>query len=804
MESPPPTPVPSAPRELSRLAALLRYEILDTPDEAAFDDITQLAARFCGTPIALVSLVDQHRQWFKSRLGLDVSETPRQISFCTHTIEGDGVFEVPDATRDPRFADNPLVTGEPDIRFYAGTPLTSADGYNLGTLCVIDRQPRQLSAEQRDTLERLGRQVMRLFEERLQAHHYAEQVALQQALLNSAASAVLITRLDGRISSLNTAAEQLLGYTERMLVGHSLTATLFPQEALARRAAILSKERGEQIEAGFEVLIAPLQDGQRAMREWRLLHRNGREVPVLLNISAIHDELELLRGYIVSAYDLAHQENLQLQLRQIAAQVPGMLFQFCWRPNQQSSFPYLSEGVEAIYGLSGAQIATSIGPIYSAVHPDDRASLLASIREAASSLSPWHFEHRINHPRKGLIWVEARATPLRQPDGSVLWHGLVTDITERKAEQLELDRQQEMNRRLLEALSEAVIACDAQGNLTLFNNTARLWHGLDACVLPPERWPDHYHLYQADGSTPLPWEQAPLLRALRGEHVRNAEMAILLDGVARHVSANADPLFASDGQQSGAVVVMHDITERKRIEKLQREFVSTVSHALRTPLTSITASLALICSGTMGEVPDHLQELLDIAHQNSGRLSALIDDLLDIDKLYAGKMQFSLAEQPLQPLLEQALRSNQAYAERYCRGIHLSDCPPLRVRVDARRLQQVLSNLLSNAAKFSPAGEWIELWAESTRDGRVRVSVRDKGPGIAEGFRKRIFQKFAQEDSSDTRQQGGTGLGLAISKELIEHMDGRIGFDSRPGQGACFWFELPSHDQSHATGEARK
>ncbi len=420
MESPPPTPVPSAPRELSRLAALLRYEILDTPDEAAFDDITQLAARFCGTPIALISLVDQHRQWFKSRLGLDVSETPRQISFCTHTIEGEGVFEVPDATRDPRFADNPLVTGEPDIRFYAGTPLTSADGYNLGTLCVIDRQPRQLSAEQRDTLERLGRQVMRLFEERLQAHHYAEQVALQQALLNSAASAVLITRLDGRISSLNTAAEQLLGYTERMLVGHSLTATLFPQEALARRAAILSKERGKQIEAGFEVLIAPLQDGQRAMREWRLLHRNGREVPVLLNISAIHDELELLRGYIVSAYDLAHQENLQLQLRQIAAQVPGMLFQLCWRPNQQSSFPYLSEGVEAIYGLNGAQIATSIGPIYSAVHPDDRASLLASIREAASSLSPWHFEHRINHPRKGLIWVEARATPLRQPDGSVL------------------------------------------------------------------------------------------------------------------------------------------------------------------------------------------------------------------------------------------------------------------------------------------------------------------------------------------------------------------------------------------------
>jgi len=168
MQSTPPSPAsppaPSAPRELSRLAALLRYEILDTPEEDQFDDFTVLAARLCGTPIALISLVDERRQWFKSRVGLGVSETPREISFCTHTIAGSGIFEVADAQQDPRFADNPLVTGEPHIRFYAGAPLNTPDGYQLGTLCVIDRQPRQLDAEQRDTLARLSRQVMRLFE----------------------------------------------------------------------------------------------------------------------------------------------------------------------------------------------------------------------------------------------------------------------------------------------------------------------------------------------------------------------------------------------------------------------------------------------------------------------------------------------------------------------------------------------------------------------------------------------------------------------------------------------------------------
>ncbi len=793
MESPKSMPASAPPRELSRLAALLRYEILDTPDESAFDDFAQLAAYICDTPIALISLVDNHRQWFKSRLGLDVSETPRDISFCTHTIEGQGIFEINDAHQDQRFRHNPLVTGDPHIRFYAGAPLTSPDGYNLGTLCVIDRQPRQLSDAQRGALVRLSRQIMRLFEERLQAHRYAEQAALQQALLNSAASAMLVTTAEGLISGVNPTAERLFGYSEQMLIGRPLTSTLFPPDALARRATILSNELGETVEPGFAVLTAPLLEGRREMREWRLLNRNGGSVPVLLNVSAIHDEDELLRGYIVSAYDLAHQEHLQLRLQQIAAQVPGLLFQFCWRSDGNSSFPYLSEGLEDIYGLSTAEMAPNIGPIYDRVHPDDREHLLASIRQAASTLTPWHFEHRIEHPRKGCIWVEGRATPMRQADGSVLWHGLVTDITERKAEQLELDKQQEMNRRLLEALSEAVVACDAEGNLTLFNHTARRWHGLDAQHLPPEQWPNVYHLYHADGVTPMTHEEVPLMRALRGEHIRNVEMAIVVHGTARHVLANADPMYASNGQQNGAVVVLHDITDRKQIEILQRDFVSTVSHELRTPLTSITASLGLICGQVIGEVPEHLQELLDIAHQNSKRLSALIDDLLDIDKLYAGKMRFELQLQPLQPLLEQALRSNQGYAESYTVHIELGSCPAVLIKVDTMRLEQVLSNLLSNAAKYSPPGATVELWAEAVDDCKVRVSVRDRGPGIADAFRERIFSKFAQADASDTRQQGGTGLGLAISKELIEHMDGQIGFDSTPGAGACFWFELPCH-----------
>ena len=146
--------------ESERLAALARYAILDTTAENAFDELVQLASAICATPIALVSLVDASRQWFKARVGLDATETPRQISFCTHAIQQHDVFIVHDARSDPRFAANPLVTGDPHIRFYAGAPLTTPDGFNLGTLCVIDRQPRVLDSGQQHALAALARQVV--------------------------------------------------------------------------------------------------------------------------------------------------------------------------------------------------------------------------------------------------------------------------------------------------------------------------------------------------------------------------------------------------------------------------------------------------------------------------------------------------------------------------------------------------------------------------------------------------------------------------------------------------------------------
>jgi len=193
-------PLPANERE--RLKALLRYEILDTDSERHFDDLTLLASHICQTPIALVSLVDKDRQWFKARVGLSVSETSRDVSFCAHAILQPNLFIVPDATEDARFADNPLVTSEPKIRFYAGMPLFTSDGkHALGTLCVIDRVPRELSATQKEEIEALARQVQALLELRFRLQQ-ERHLARIDSLTGAANRRAFYESLEGELSRL--------------------------------------------------------------------------------------------------------------------------------------------------------------------------------------------------------------------------------------------------------------------------------------------------------------------------------------------------------------------------------------------------------------------------------------------------------------------------------------------------------------------------------------------------------------------------------------------------------------------------
>ncbi len=235
-----------------------------------------------------------------------------------------------------------------------------------------------------------------------------------------------------------------------------------------------------------------------------------------------------------------------------------------------------------------------------------------------------------------------------------------------------------------------------------------------------------------------------------------------------------------------------DITEVHAVERMKNEFLSTVSHELRTPLTSMRATLGLIMGGGVGALSGKAQELMGKALRNCERLTMLINDILDIEGIESGSLALTAKPTGLAILVQQAIETNAGIAAKAnVRYVIVGVIPQVELMVDNERFVQVMSHLLSNAVKFSAAGDHVELSAR-LRGERVRIEVRDFGPGIAAEFQSRMFQRFSQADASDSRRRGGAGLGLAISKSIVEKMGGRIGFETQQGLGTTLYIDLPA------------
>lgn len=598
--------LPSTKAELERLRALCATGLLDTPPEERFDRITRLAAGFFGVPICLVSLVDEDRQWFKSRFGLAALQTPKSDAFCAHAVAKRELMVVEDARLDPRFADNPLVTGAPGIRFYAGQPIFTPGGHALGTLCIIDTKARRLDAAHSAAL----RDFALLVEEEVSKVTVAETAlsgtraliaseARFEATFEQAAVGIAHVGLDGALLQVNRKFFDIVGYDKESLEKITFQEITHPDD-LALDLQMLN-ETMAGLRASYSI-------------EKRYQHRLGHLVWVNLTVSLLRDEHGTPDYFISVIEDIEAKKDSEFALHRLNSEL-------------EQRVAARTADLEATVALLGAEVAQRIQveaslrlseehnrTILQASHDAfigvDAAGVVRHWNRAAESMFGWtsqeaiganltaliipaqhHAAHRAGlerflHTGHGdkihqrlempaltrhgtVIPVEMTIAPYHVGE-QVFFGAFLHDITERREAAAALEQKQALLDAVLDSVDVGVVACDAQGEITLFNRAAARFHGL---ALTKTGYAGRAHaceLYCADGITPLTTAEHPLERALSGAEVANAEMTFVSPGQAtRFVFASGQRLRSSAGENVGAVVAMKDVTALKNSELQQ-------------------------------------------------------------------------------------------------------------------------------------------------------------------------------------------------------------------------------------------
>ncbi|WP_448207143.1 GAF domain-containing sensor histidine kinase [Azospirillum sp. sgz302134] len=417
-----------------------------------------------------------------------------------------------------------------------------------------------------------------------------------------------------------------------------------------------------------------------------------------------------------------------------------------------------------------------------------RAEVLTALAERGHCVLPTdHGDGPARRPQEVRLADGRWLRRLERRTASGLLIVVNTDVTALKDRELALSAQTALLHSTLENIEQGLAVFDAELRLLVWN----------------ERFFDMLRLPEDLRRAGTPVTEVARVLAERGELGEGPAEEVVgrTVGTMRALPTRRFELATRDGRTLDVwrarmpdgrhVVTYADITQRKRMERMKDEFLSTVSHELRTPLTSIAGALGLLGAGAGGALDDKARHLIAIAHKNAERLIRLINDLLDIGKMDAGKVEFRMQRLALGPFLRQAVEQHRPYAARFGVSLDLPPVPDLAVMADPDRLLQAVGNLLSNAIKFSPQGQTVAVAAALRDDGFARITVTDRGEGIPEAFRGRIFERFAQADGSARRRHEGSGLGLSITRSIVERHGGRVGFTTESGRGTTFHIDLP-------------
>ncbi len=499
---------------------------------------------------------------------------------------------------------------------------------------------------------------------------------------------------------------------------------------------------------------------------------------------------------------LRRSEN---RFRRMAANTPGMVYQFVLSPDGTSHFPFVSEGCRDFYGVEPRGLYDRPELAFEMLEPSDRESCRAEIRRSAATLEPLRWEGRLHRADGTMCWVESQSRPERLPDGKTVWSGVLIDITARKRAQIELENSHHLLRAIIDGTDNHIFIKDRDSRYLLINPAGAALLGTtpeqaigkdDQAFFPPE---------SARGN------QASDREVMRSGDSHTFESEDIIDGVEHVFLSTKSPYRDAAGNLLGVIGIAREITEQRRAAEALRaakeeaekanlaksEFLSRMSHELRTPLNAILGFGQLLEMSAL-----HRRETESIGHiLKAGRhLLGLIDEVLALSRIEAGRLELSLepvgvaamAQECLDLVTRQAAERG-VRCENLCAGTHRDEV--FYVQADRQRLRQVLLNLLSNAVKYNRTGGRLRLACRRSPDtdpgkDHLRLEVSDTGNGLDAQEIARMFKPFERLDAEKSFTEG-TGLGLALSKGLVEAMHGTIGVDSVPGEGSTFWVCLP-------------
>jgi two-component system sensor histidine kinase VicK len=849
----------SPPLEVSRLQTLEMYELADMPPDHALDDLARVAAQMCNAPAAGICLIENDAVNLVGRFGIEVHSVPRNTMPCETTVAGEGVYQIPDARRDPEYSPGGIPVGDRRYRFYAGAPVYVADGTAIGALFVLDSAARKLTTNQLEVLETLSQAVTTRLELTVRVREADRGARAQRrvetaltvernfvsAVLDTVGALVVVFDTAGRIVRFNRACEIISGYSSSELVGKYAWERLIPEADVAEYIDSFERIRSGDFPTTYENcwLASDATSRRISWSATALVDSQGQVAFIIAT------------GIDVTVQRVAETQNLESEsrYRQLIEGSLGMVATHDLEGRMLSINDYGARGI-------GTTVNAVVGNALTDFVRPARRGLIAPYMQAlltgGEAQGLLHLIHAVTGEERVFAYRNRLVEPVGKPR-YVLAFGI--DVTEQIRAEERLRVLIRQSNSVLESVGDGIIGIDLEGNITVVNPAAAqmLGHrseeilGRNMHELLHHSYPDGTPYQQADcpiqsslanlatvrvanevfwrkdGSQfPVEYVARPQIEAVSSEEKNAADSSLSLPSsvetakVIHHLSGShqiaipaadehrsgtsiaAGPNDIARGRAVGVVVAFTDISERNALDRMKDEFISTVSHELRTPLTSLRAALGLVAGGALNSRPEKMRQMMDIAIGNTDRLVRLVNDILDLERIGSGKSELHSIMCSVDEMLTRASSLQHAAAVR--QNVRFTiEGNGVQVWADPDRILQTLTNLIANAIKFSPAASTlpseIRLTSNYVSEDEAIIEVTDNGRGIPADKLQQIFERFKQVDASDSRVMGGTGLGLAICRSIVSQHGGHIWATSKLGEGATFHFTLPTRPIAHLT-----